>query len=328
MRPGKQPVQVADMPTGAGPSHVSMDPARSPYMYENALGDGCDELDPKSVHRRLQEIEDGFAALAVAKQEANAQLQMQQDQILASSLHVTKLNDTSISDTLVVLSKLTHCIRQVKCVSDLKTALAPANARLSCSARPQAVAKAMSHVMGLISNGVSEPHDECICGWPVKSINEWGVVQERIIVLSLCAVWRVNYDEVWNKLESCSHILMNSVVGVRRRARKDGISLLLARRDGRANPLLELKRAAFKHATKTKVAPIGGETPRSYERAYLAVPPGGEPTNVHEAQNKARLAEAMSEVMYAAIEACHALQSPTGTSRLLSVEQTPLIALN
>ena len=61
---------------------------------------------------------------------------------------------------------------------------------------------------------------------------------------------------------------------------------------------------------------------------YLAVPPGGEPTNVHEAQNKARLAEAMSEVMYAAIEACHALQSPAGTSRLLSVEQTPLIALN
>ena len=60
---------------------------------------------------------------------------------------------------------------------------------------------------------------------------------------------------------SCSHILMNSVVGVRRRARKDGISLLLAWRDGRANPLLELKRAAFKHATKTKVAPIGGETP-------------------------------------------------------------------
>ena len=186
MRPGKQLVQVADMPTGAGPSHVSMDPARSPHMYENALGTAVTSSIPSLCIAACKRLRMG-SLLAVAKQEANAQLQMQQDQILASSLHVTKLS-TRASAIPWCLSKLTHCIRQVKCVSDLKTALAPANARLSCSARPQAVAKAMSHVKGLISNGVREPHDECICGWPVKSINEWGVVQERIVVLRLCRV--------------------------------------------------------------------------------------------------------------------------------------------
>ena len=292
-------------------------------MDSSAASSSCDvgvhgadlrhDDDDAMFARRAQE--DAFAALVVAKQEA---AHMQQDELLARSLQVNKATRV---DTL---AGLTRRVQQAQSVSDLKTALDLEKVQSASSARPNAVGRAMAHVKGLISSGVSEPYDECICAWPVKSINEWGRLDERILVLSLCAVWRVNYDEAYCKLEGCSFVRLDSVLGVRRRAGGDGIILSLAQRDGRSNPLLELKRAAHKQLSKPVTAPSGQ---RSYERAYVTVTPGGEPTTATESANKSKLAAAIADLMHAAVEACHSLQLSGRGPFLLSAERAPQVAL-
>ena len=269
----------------------------------------------------------------------------------AGESHTTSRAVAVAESTIASLSSMAQRVAASDSASELRGSLSTAGfgSRLMMSARPQAVSRSVAHVRSLISDGgAGELHEEALCGWPVRSINEWGIMQDRILVLTTRAIWRVNYAQEWGKVEHHSRLSLASVVGVRRRgAQGGGLVLQLAERDGRANPLTELRRCASKRgkfswpssprsglrADSGGSGGSGGSSPghgghaaatsRTFERAYVAVAPGGALDGAHEVAKKQAIAAAMAEVMLAAIEATHRLHH--GLSPLVT---PPSIALH
>ena len=253
---------------------------------------------------------------------------------------VSSFGDGLLSEsTCSFLATAAQRLALVDSASALRSALAPSSRvnHLMRSARPEAVSRALAHVTSLIAaeGGEAVADEECLCGWPVRSINEWGVHQDRILVLTTHALWRVNWAQEWNKVESHSRTSLKLVVGMRRRgahAQSTGMVLQLAERDGRANPLSDLWRASSRRRSKgwrpssrgslgsagtvtgsgslsrgSEGGASGSSTPATrttYERAYLAVSPCGPADRAQEVELRQSFSSAMVDVMLAAMEAC------------------------
>jgi len=230
------------------------------------------------------------------------------------------------------LSSKAKRIAAADSASALRSALAPDDfaMRVMMSARRQAVERSVEHVRKLLAESAcGEPGEECLCGWPVRSINEWGVSQDRILVLTTHALWRVHYVQEWaGVIEHHSRLSLGLIRGVRRRgAQGGGITLQLAKRDGRANPLTELKRRGSRILGSAAAAYLSPRnSARVYERHYSAVPPGGEAETGAEVAQKLAIAAAAAQIMLAAIESCRRLHhGAVGCTTALV--QPPSIAL-
>ena len=235
-----------------------------------------------------------------------------------------------------VLSSQAQLIAAADSASALRSALAPDGfaMRVMMSARRQAVESSVEHVRKLLAESAcGEPGEECLCGWPVRSINEWGVAQDRILILTTHALWRVHYVQEWaGVIDHHSRVSLGLVRGVRRRgAQGGGITLQLAKRDGRANPLTELKRRGSRMLGSAAAAAAAAylsppNSARVYERHYSAVQPGGEAETGAEVAQKLAIAAAAAQNMLAAIESCRRLHhGAVGCTTALA--QPPSIAL-
>jgi hypothetical protein len=124
------------------------------------------------------------------------------------------------------LSSKAKRIAAADSASALRSALAPDDfaMRVMMSARRQAVERSVEHVRKLLAESAcGEPGEECLCGWPVRSINEWGVSQDRILVLTTHALWRVHYVQEWaGVIEHHSRLSLGLIRGVRRRGAQGG----------------------------------------------------------------------------------------------------------
>lgn len=174
-------------------------------------------------------------------------------------------------------------------------------AEFASAARPRAVRKCVAFVNELLQSAaqaglpvVDEPGgDTALCGWPVKSYNEWGAVQDRILVLSYHAIWRIDYSEAWSKVDHWSRTPLSEVGGLQRKG-DAALVVGLYRRDGRANPLNPIA-ALIRRQAVPKVMPwmppsVSGPSssrsapPAAFSRVYVAVPPAdmhGEPVREH-----------------------------------------------
>ena len=96
---------------------------------------------------------------------------------------------------------------------------------LAAAARPRAVRKCVAFVNDLLQSAV-DAHLPCVdqpggdtalCGWPIRSYNEWGTAQDRILVLSYHALWRIDYSDPWSKVDHWSRTPLREVCGLQRR---------------------------------------------------------------------------------------------------------------
>ena len=214
----------------------------------------------------------------------------------------------------------------------LRSLLTGSTSRLLSSARPAAVAKSIEFIAQKVSSEIDTPCCAAdglpLCGWPVRSINEWGVSQDRVLVLTPRALWRVDYDEAWGKVDHHSRVGLEAIVNVRPKeggpssrgvggnnahpatTSGGGFVISLSQRDGRKNPLMPLlsgMRSARRPSSARGGAAAGASTttgPSVATRTYYAVGPIGLSTT------------AVREGMLMAIEAARAVLVAEGSYSL------------
>ena len=216
----------------------------------------------------------------------------------------------------------------------LRSLLTGSTSRLLSSARPAAVAKSIEFIAQKVSSEMDTPCCAAdgmpLCGWPVRSINEWGVSQDRVLVLTPRALWRVDYDEAWGKVDHHSRVGLEAIVNVRPKeggpssrgvggnhahppASGGGFVISLSQRDGRKNPLMPLlsgMRSARRPSSARGAAAAGASSspsgPSVATRTYYAVGPIGLSTTV------------VREGMLMAIEAARAVLVAEGSYSLVA----------
>jgi hypothetical protein len=179
------------------------------------------------------------------------------------------------------LTSLGECLVAADTAAAMRCALArPGPIDLAAAPRASAVRKCITFVNGLLASAetaslpMSPRDDEVLCGWPVRSFNEWGVAQERILVLSLHALWRLEYRGEWSKVDHFSRTPLADVCAVRARAGDAGFALSLTKRDGRANPLKSMLARTSRAVPGTRPRGAFVSHTRSqptFERGYAVV---------------------------------------------------------
>lgn len=125
-------------------------------------------------------------------------------------------------------------------------------------------------------------------------------VQERILVLSHAALWRLDFDH-FSRVDHYSRTPLEDISGLRRKGDKGGVVIALRRRDGRPNPFADLLRDGADRGARSlgaavralrrgseRVSPItvdvvaaagaagdgaAGAGAPPFQRQYCAVPP-------------------------------------------------------
>lgn len=175
------------------------------------------------------------------------------------------------------LGQLAACIKTVSTPSMLQAY--SHRLRVLAAARPVAVSRSITFVANMIKGAPPTLSDEVVvCGCPVRSFNEWGIAQDRILVLTTVGLWRVDFSEPWHKVDHHSRIELSTVTGIVERGGQGGFVIELSKRDGRTNPIagkLSALKAAVPRSPRAASSPVIHTT--RYTRTYAVVAVPGEP---------------------------------------------------
>ena len=157
----------------------------------------------------------------------------------------------------------------------------------------------MAFVSSLLAGAPSTLADGAeteLFGCPVRAYNEFGLAQDRLLVLTTHALWRIDYSEPWARVDHHIRIDLATVASVAPRPRHGagGFALELTQPDSKPNALTAMILRRGEQLVERSRAragkPIGGG--KRFERAYAAVARPGQP------------AAPLRELLVASIEAC------------------------
>jgi len=83
--------------------------------------------------------------------------------------------------------------------------------------------------------GLARKEEATLCGWPVISCNEWGMQQERVLVLTSQCLYRVAYHAQNGSIDHYSRMSLGAIKRIERG--RQAFRLCVTEPDGRENPL-------------------------------------------------------------------------------------------
>jgi hypothetical protein len=146
------------------------------------------------------------------------------DIVLRSPSSVPRVaGSTSLAATIEILGSAStiddlHALLQSECVKALS------------GAQASGVDRCVRYVAGL-----AREEERVLCGWPVLSINEWGVQQVRTLVLTSHAVYRVAFSQSKGNIDHYTRTSLGNCKLIERG--RCAFKLHLTEPDGRENPI-------------------------------------------------------------------------------------------
>ena len=85
-------------------------------------------------------------------------------------------------------------------------------------------------------SGLCDPGVRVVKSWHVRTINEWNVEQDRVLVLTSTHIYRVSYDAKYGRIQGYKKMAMEKIINVLvDPARPDGMKLLTQEDDMQKN---------------------------------------------------------------------------------------------
>lgn len=155
------------------------------------------------------------------------------------------------------LPSILAAIEQAHAVGELQAVLQSPTANTAAGEHAESVERSMRYVVGLVRKG------ECaLCAWPVISCNEWGMQQERVLVLTSQCLYRVAFLAQNGSIDHYSRTSLGAIKRIERG--RQAFRLCVTEPDGRENPLTYFW---------TEYIQKGAPRDNRFERVYYPAPP-------------------------------------------------------
>mmetsp|Transcript_51249 Transcript_51249/g.111408 ORF Transcript_51249/g.111408 Transcript_51249/m.111408 type:complete len:297 (+) Transcript_51249:1419-2309(+) len=165
-------------------------------------------------------------------------------------------NASAPSVSQVSVQQFVEAAKAAATVEELKAVLATESCAWSEGERAEALRRCVQYVGGL-----AKPDESTLLAWPVVSVNEWGMHQERVLVITSLSLYRVAYKP---SRASVSHYARTPLAAIRKCERgAAAFKVVSTELDGRQNPI------AYLFTEYLSKAPAI----RRYERLYLPSAP-------------------------------------------------------